>query len=67
MKGATIIHYRDYSKYDSSIFRSGLREELIKCYRDRTTFNHCNFKVEGVLNKHVPLEKNLLEQMMVHL
>ena len=57
MKGAKIIHYRDYSIYGPSIFRSDLREELSKYYKDRTTFDHCNVKIEEVFNKHAPLKK----------
>ena len=56
-RGPKIIHYRDYSKFDPSVFRSDLREELIKCHKDRTTFDHCNVKIEEVLNKHAPVKK----------
>ena len=51
-RGPKIIQYRDYSKFDFSMFRSDLREDLSKCHRDRTTFDHCNIKIEEVLNKH---------------
>ena len=42
MRGPKIIHYRDYSKFDPSVFRSDLREELNKCHRDRTNFSFKN-------------------------
>ena len=47
-----LIHYRDHSKFDPSIFRSDLREERSKYHIDRRTFDHCNVKIEEVLNKH---------------
>ena len=56
-RGPKIIHYHDYSKFYPSVFRSDLREELSKCHRDRTTFDHCNVKIEQVLNKHAALKK----------
>ena len=56
-RGPKIIHYRDYSKFDHVKFKSDLREELSKCYRDGSTFDHFNGTVEKVLNKHAPLKK----------
>ena len=40
--GPKIINYRDYSRFDLVKFRSNLREELSKCYRDGTTYDHFN-------------------------
>ena len=56
-RGPNIIHYLDYSKFDSSMFRRDLSEELSKCHRNRTTFDHCNIKLEEALNKHAPFKK----------
>ena len=56
-RGPKIINYRDYSKFDDVKFRSDLREELSKCYRDGTTYDRFNATVEKVLDKHAPLEK----------
>ena len=39
-RGPKIINYRDYSKFDHVKFRSDLRDELSKCYRDGTTYDH---------------------------
>ena len=52
-----LIHYRDYITLDLSNFRSDLREELSKCHRDRTTFDHFTVKIEKVLDKYAPLKK----------
>ena len=52
-RGPKIINYRDYSKFDPVKFRSDLREELCKCYRDGATYDHFNATVD----KHAPLKK----------
>ena len=52
-----IIHYRDYSNFDPSMFGSDLREELGNCHSDRTIFDHCNVKIVEVLKKHALLKK----------
>ena len=51
------IHHGDYSKFYPSMFWSDLCEELSKCHRDRTSFDHCNVKIEKVLNKHASRKK----------
>ena len=60
-----MIYCRDNSKFDPVKFRSDLREELSTCYGDESTYDHFNATVEQVLNKHVPLRRNLVGQMMV--
>ena len=56
-RGPRIITYRDYRKFDPSVFKEDLKKELAKnnfCYEKFEVFNSV---VTGVLDNHAPIKK----------
>ena len=57
-RGPKIINYRDYIKFDPVKFRCDLGEELSKCHRVGTTYDHFNATVEKFLISTLPFRRN---------
>ena len=56
-RGAKIILYRDYSKFEVNNFRQALKDSLNEMDGNDTEISEFDRRVETVLNEHTPIKK----------